>query len=213
MCVFVAASQRVSGRASGGSIPWNSRTLPHQPALSASSAIFAGVEVALEVGHHAGRPGQEHDRRAVERGVEQERDRRRVLGLGGQEAHLLEIRPLAGRQTDQIADPFVERPVRPGAEQDRHLGGRVAHVVINMPKLVMGGAEPLVVGLDRHQAADVVAEVDVPGAGVAVLLAARLGVGRVQVRLGPEAGRQLVEAQRRVEPLGLLGNELARAAL
>ena len=45
-----------------------------------------------------------------------------LLGLRGEQADLLEIRPLAGRQADQVADPLVERAVGPGAEQVGHRG-------------------------------------------------------------------------------------------
>ena len=81
-----------------------------------------------------------------------------------------------------------------------------------MTKLVMRGGEPAHVGLDAHEAADVVVEVDVPGTRVRVLLAAGRGVGRVEVRLDVERRGQGGEAKRDVERLRLAGDELGRLA-
>ena len=52
---------------------------------------------------------------------------------------------------------------------------------------VTGGAEPLLVGLHAHERAYVALAVDVPGGGVAVLLARGVARYRVEIRFLPEA--------------------------
>src|SRR5262249_29653199 len=99
-------------------------------------------------------------------------------------------------QADQVTDPLMERAIGPGAEQVRHAGRRIADIIINMTELMVRRGKPTAVGLDRHQAPDVVTQVDVPGAGVAVLLAAGPRVGWVEVGLLPEGFRQPGKSER-----------------
>ena len=80
---------------------------------------LARVEVAFEVGHDAGRPRKKTTDEPSSAVSSKNVTGIGLLGFGGQEPSLFEIRPLPGRQADQIADPLVKRPVRAGAKQVR----------------------------------------------------------------------------------------------
>ena len=101
----------------------------------------------------------------------------------------------------------------PSRRMERHLGPAVGEEVVDVPELVVAGAEPLLVGLHAHQRADVLRAIDVPGRGVAVLLARQAGRHRIEVGALPERRRQLREAERDVEALGALDDGLGRRPL
>ena len=81
-----------------------------------------------------------------------------------------------------------------------------------MAQLVVGGAEPLLAGLDAHERADVLLAVDVPGGGVAVLLArqAPAGTGN-RSDCSQKASGSRAKPQRDEERLGLADDGLAGA--
>jgi hypothetical protein len=158
-----------------GAGPWRGDALEltdeRPPSLVEGGVVeVAGVEPVFELGHGAGGEGDEDDGGAVEGGIEEEEDRVGGFDLGRDEADFFQVGSLARGQADQVADSLVEGAVGAASQDVGDLGSRVADVVINMPELVVGGGEPAAVGLDGHEAADVILEVDVPGAGVAVFL-------------------------------------------
>ena len=96
------------------------------------------------------------------------------------------------RQRDGVADGFVESVVGAVAEQERLLV--VGALVEVVAQLVMDGGEILGGDVDAHLDAQIVHEVDVPGAGVAHHVAvARLD----EQRAFPERLRQRRESERR----------------
>src|SRR5207237_10578946 len=81
---------------------------------------------------------------------------------------------------------FVKRAVRAFAQDERHLGATVREKVIDVAELVVAGGEPLLVRLHAHQGTDVLRVIDVPGGGVAVLLAREPGRHRIKIAALPE---------------------------
>ncbi len=152
-----------------------------------------GVEVVLEERHGAGRERDEHG--VVERLAQERLDRVWRLDVLGEQADALQEARLERREPHQAADGLVVGAVGAAAQHRRHLGTRVGKVIVDVAQLVVRRLVPVGVGLHRHQRAHVALEVDVPGAGVGVLLVGRVQRQRVERAARVEAPRQRLEAE------------------
>ena len=90
----------------------------------------------------------------------------------------------------------------PSRSRKVNLGARVRQVVVDV-RARGGRAEPLLVGLDAHERADVLVVVDVATADAWVFFARDAGRHRVEIRPLLERGRQ-ARLSRHVEALGAL---------
>ena len=162
------------------------------------------------MGHGSSREGQEDHR--VERGLQERARGLRLLPLPD-DAQLAQVGRLLAGQAREFADGLVEGAVGARTQQKGHVGAGVGQIVVEVPEFVVGRAEPLLVGLDAHERTDVRLAVDVPGRRVAILLARRRAVHRIQVGFPPETLGKAGKAQRDVEVLGGAHHELAASAL
>ena len=149
MCVLVAASQHSSPRGAGGSTPWKSRHVLPPARVPLVGRQLVRVDVGLPVRHRARGPEHERDvsparRRAGARS-------RRPCGPAAA-GRATRGRASAARPARRARHALVEGRARARAQQRRHLGARVAEVVVAVAQLVVRRPEPVLVRPRRSRA-------------------------------------------------------------